>query len=61
MRYITLLAAFMFTTLTFAHEKDSQEKKEMYEAIQLQLENDLITTEQAQKLWLAYTRCCQDT
>ena len=61
MRYITLLAAFMFTTATFAHEKDSQEKKEMYEAIQLQLENDLITTEQAQKLWLAYTRCCQDS
>jgi hypothetical protein len=61
MKQLTLIVALFVSSITFAHEKSDQEKREMYNAIQLQLEADLIDLETAQKMWVAYIKCCQDT
>ena len=61
MKQLMLICALLVSSITFAHEKSDQEKKQMYDAIQLQVEADLIDLETAQKLWVAYIKCCQDT
>jgi hypothetical protein len=61
MKQLTLIVAFFVSSITFAHEKSDQEKREMYNAIQLQVEADLISVEEAQRLWIDYIKCCQDT
>ena len=61
MKQLMLICALFVSSITFAHEKSDQEKREMYDAIQLQVEADLITVEEAQRLWIAYLKCCQDT
>ena len=60
MRYTILLAAFMFTTVTFAHETTHQEKKMMYDSIAYQYEQGSISLESAQKLWRTYINCCRE-
>jgi len=61
MKQLMLICALFVSSITFAHEKSDQEKREMYNAIQLQVKANLISVEEAQKLWVAYLKCCQDT
>ena len=56
-----LILALLVSSLTYAHPLSEDEKKETYEFIQKQLKEGNLTVEAAQKMWLAYIRCCQDT
>lgn len=59
MRKLAIIA-LLVSSVAYAHPKSEQEKKEVYEFIQEQLENDKIDVKTAQKMWMAYLRCCKD-
>jgi len=60
MRKLALLIALLVGSLSFAHETTYQEKKQMYDFIQQQLDNDIIDVKTAQKMWKAFIECCED-
>jgi hypothetical protein len=59
MKKLLLVAMLLVSTLTFAHEKSREEKKEMYDVIQKQLNEGKINIQTAQKMWQAYIKCCK--
>jgi len=59
MRKLLLLIALLVSTLTFAHEKNEMEKKQMYDVIKTQLDEGKISVQTAQKMWAAYIKCCE--
>jgi len=58
MKKLIFLAVLLTSTLTFAHEKNKVEKKEMYNVIKTQLDKGVIDIETAQKMWADYIKCC---
>ena len=59
MKKLLLVAMLLVSTLTFAHERTREEKKEMYDAIRIQLDEGKISVQTAQKMWQAYLKCCK--
>lgn len=59
MRKLLLLITLLVSTLTFAHDTNNIEKKQMYDVIKTQLDKDQIDLKTAQKMWAAYIRCCK--
>ena len=60
MKKLTLLA-LLVGTLTYAHPTEESDNREVYEFIRTQLDEGKIDVVTAQKMWRAYSRCCQDT
>ena len=59
MKKILLIAVMLFAVCTYASAPENPtatEAREMYETISTLLENDLITIEEAQKMWLKYKK-----
>ena len=59
MKKLLLLITLLVSTLTFAHEKTEIEKKQMYDVINTQLDEGKINAQTAQKMWIAYIKCCK--
>jgi hypothetical protein len=59
MKKLLLVAMLLVSTLTFAHERTREEKKEMYDVIRTQLDEGKIDVQTAQKMWQAYLKCCK--
>ena len=59
MKKLMLIGVLLISTLTFAHEKTYEGKKEMYNVIRKQLDEGKIDTKTAQKMWKSYIRCCK--
>lgn len=59
MRKLLLLITLLVSTLTFAHDTNNVEKKQMYDVIKIQLDKGQIDLKTAQKMWAAYIRCCK--
>jgi predicted nucleic-acid-binding protein len=59
MKKLLLVAMLLVSTLTFAHERNREEKKEMYDVIRTQLDEGKINVQTAQKMWQAYLKCCK--
>jgi hypothetical protein len=59
MKKLMLIGVLLISTLTFAHEKTYEEKKEMYDVIRKQLDEGKIDIKTAQKMWKSYIRCCK--
>ena len=55
-----LFLALLVSSLTYAHPVNEDVKKETYEFLQKQVQEGKITLETAQKMWIAYIRCCED-
>ena len=60
MRKLTLLA-LLVGSLAYAHPTTEEEKKEVYNFIQKQLEEGKIDITTAQKMWISYARCCEES
>ena len=60
MKYLTLLA-LLVGSLTYAHPSSEEDRKEVYNFIQKQLQENKITLETAQRMWISYARCCDET
>ena len=61
MKKLLLLTTLLVSTLTFAHEKNEMEKKQMYDVIKTQLDEGKIDIQTAQKMWVAYIKCCENS
>ena len=59
MKKLLLVALLLVGSLTYAHESSKEEKKIVYDYINLQLKQGKITQKEAQKMWLEYTQCCK--
>ena len=59
MKKLLLLITLLVSTLTFAHDTNHIEKKQMYDVIKTQLDKGQISLKTAQKMWAAYIRCCK--
>ncbi len=55
-----LIIAMLVGSLTFAHEVSYEQKKEVYNFINTQLEEGKINLETAQSMWKVYIRCCKE-
>ena len=60
MRKLTLLA-LLVGSLTYAHPTTEEGRKEVYSFIQKQLEEGKIDITTAQKMWISYARCCDES
>ena len=59
MKKLLLLITFLVSTLTFAHDTNNIERKQMYDVIKTQLDEGKISVQTAQKMWKAYIECCK--
>ena len=60
MKNLLLVGLMLVSTLSFAHDRTREEKLEMYNAIQTQLEEGKINIKTAQAMWSAYIKCCRN-
>lgn len=61
LRFAFIIIAFLVSTLAYSHPKTQEEKKEVYEFIQKQVDENKIDLATAQKMWAAYIRCCEES
>jgi len=59
MKKLLLVAMLLGSSLTFAHDHTQEEKREVYEFIQSQLNEGKINVQTAQKMWINYIKCCK--
>ena len=59
MKNIIIGAMLMVSSLTFAHELTREQHKKVYDYIQLQLDLERITVEEAQVMWKKHLMCCK--
>jgi|TARA_S200002703_G_scaffold95703_1_gene82743 hypothetical protein len=59
MKNIIIGAMLMISSLTFAHELTREQHKKVYDYIQLQLDLERITVEEAQVMWKKHLMCCK--
>ena len=59
MKNIIIGAMLMVSSLTFAHELTRERHKKVYDYIQLQLDLERITVEEAQVMWKKHLMCCK--
>lgn len=59
MKNLLLVGLMLVSTLSFAHDRTREEKLEMYNVIQTQLEEGKIDIKTAQTMWSAYIKCCK--
>ena len=60
MKKLLLVALMLVGSLTYAHPRTSEDDRQVYEYINQMLEEGTIDVETAQKMWLAYQRCCEE-
>lgn len=60
MKKLIVVALMLVGSLTYAHPRTSEEDRQVYEYINQMLEDGTIDVETAQKMWLAYQRCCEE-
>lgn len=60
MKKLIVVALMLVGSLTYAHDLTVEEKKVIYDYIQLRLEQGEITLQEAQHLWLEHTSCCKE-
>ena len=60
MKKLTLLA-LLVGSLTYAHPTTDEGRKEVYSFIKKQLEEGKIDITTAQKMWIAYDKCCEES
>ena len=60
MKKLLLVALMLVGSLTYAHPRTSEDDRQVYEYINQMLEDGTIDVETAQKMWLAYQRCCEE-
>ena len=55
-----LIVLFLVSSYSYAHPKTEADKKQFYEFIQSQIDEEKIDLKAAQKMWSAYIRCCKE-
>jgi len=60
MKNLLLVGLMLVSTLSLAHDRTREQKLEMYNTIQSQLDEGQISIETAQKMWTAYIKCCRE-